>query len=91
MELGAASLTVMDTLVVALPPLLLAVTVYVAVDVMLVGVPEIAPLVVENDSPAGSDGEIDQDVTVPPLTLGVAVVMAVPLVKVNGVPLYTRE
>jgi len=81
----------MDTLVVALPPLLLAVTVYVAVEVMLVGVPEIAPLVVENDSPAGSDGEIDQDVIVPPLTLGVAVVIAVPLVKVNGVPLYIRE
>jgi len=54
---------------------------------MLVGVPDIAPLVVENDSPAGSDGEIDQDVIVPPLTLGVAVVIAVPLVKVNGVPL----
>ena len=91
MELGAASFTVMDTLVVALPPLLLAVTVYVAVDVMLVGVPEIAPLVVENDRPAGNDGEMDQEVTVPPLTLGVAVVIAVPLVKVNGVPLYTRE
>ena len=84
-------MTVMDTLVVALPPLLLAVTVYVAVEVMLVGVPEIAPLVVENESPAGSEGEIDQDVIVPPLTLGVAVVIAVPLVKVNGVPLYTRE
>lgn len=84
-------MTVMDTLVVALPPLLLAVMVYVAVDVMAVGVPEIAPLVVENDSPAGSDGEIDQDVTVPPLTVGLAIVMAVPLVNVNGVPLYTRE
>ena len=60
-------------------------------EVMLLGVPDIAPLVVENDSPAGSEGEIDQDVIVPPLTLGVAVVIAVPLVKVNGVPLYTRE
>ena len=47
-------------------------------EVMLVGVPEIAPLVVENESPAGSEGEIDQDVIVPPLTLGVAVVIAVP-------------
>ena len=27
---------------------------------MLVGVPEMAPLVVENDRPAGNDGEIDQ-------------------------------
>ena len=89
--MGAASFTVMDTLVVSLPPLLLAVMVYVAVDVMAVGVPEISPLVVENDSPAGSDGEIDQEVTVPPLTLGVAAVMAVPLVSVNGDPLYKRE
>ena len=58
---------------------------------MLVGVPEIAPLVVENVRPLGSDGEIDHEVTVPPLTVGVAVVMAVPLVRVNGLPLYTRE
>ena len=81
----------MVTSPVPLPPALIAVTVYVVAVVMLVGVPDIAPLVVENDSPAGSDGEIDQDVIVPPLTLGVAVVIAVPLVKVNGVPLYTRE
>lgn len=54
---------------------------------MAVGVPEISPLVVENERPAGSDGEIDQEVTVPPLTVGVAVVMAVPFVNVNGVPL----
>ena len=91
MELGAASFTVIDTLAVELPPVLVAVTVYVAVEVILVGVPEIAPLVVENDSPAGSEGEMDQEVTVPPLTVGVAVVMATPLVSVNGVPLYTRE
>ena len=58
---------------------------------MLVGVPEIAPLVVEKERPVGSDGEIDHEVTVPPLTVGVAVVMAVPLVRVNGLPLYTRE
>ena len=55
------------------------------------GVPEIAPLLVENERPEGNDGEIDQEVTVPPLTLGVTVVMAVPLVKVNGLPLYTME
>ena len=58
---------------------------------MVVGVPEISPFEVENVRPAGSDGEIDQEVTVPPLTLGVAVVMAVPLVNVNGVPLYESE
>ena len=58
-ELGAASLTVMDTLVVALPLLLLANRVGRRGG-NAVGVPDIAPLVVENDSPAGSDGEIDQ-------------------------------
>ena len=52
-----------------------------------VGVPEIAPVDVENARPAGSDGEIDQSVTAPPLEDGVAVVIAVPLVRVNGVPL----
>lgn len=52
-----------------------------------VGVPLISPLDVLKDSPAGRLGEIDQDVTVPPLTLGLAAVMAVPFVRVNGVPL----
>jgi hypothetical protein len=58
---------------------------------MAVGVPEISPLVVEKERPAGSDGEIDHEVTVPPLTLGVAVVMVVPLLRVNGWPLYVME
>jgi hypothetical protein len=39
--------------------------------------------VLSNDRPDGSDGETDQDVTVPPLDVGVAVVIAVPLVNVN--------
>jgi len=56
-------------------------------DVMAVGVPEIAPVEVLKERPAGSDGEIDQEITVPPLTLGVAVVMAESLVSVNGLPL----
>jgi len=84
-------LTVMLMVAVSVPPVLLAVTVYWVVDEIADGVPEISPLVVENVRPAGSEGEIDQEVTAPPLTLGVAVVMAVPLVNVNGVPLYTRE
>ena len=37
----------------------------------------------ENDNPAGSDGEIDHDVTAPPVAVGFAVVIAVPLVRVN--------
>ena len=35
------------------------------------------------DKPAGRDGETDQEVIVPPFTVGVTVVMAVPLVSVN--------
>ena len=42
-----------------------------------------APVDESRESPAGSDGETDQDVTVPPLEVGVTVVMAVPLVKVK--------
>jgi len=79
----------MVTVVVALPPVLVAETVYVVEDVMAVGVPEIAPVEVLKERPAGSVGEIDHEVTVPPLTLGVAVVMALSLVNVNGLPLYT--
>ena len=73
----------MVTVVVSLPPVLLAVTVYVAEEVIAVGVPLIAPVVVEKESPDGSDGEIDQEVTVPPLEVGVTVVMVVPFVSVS--------
>ena len=69
--------------VVALPPVLLAVTVYDVEDETAVGVPEISPVEVEKERPAGRVGEIDQEVTSPPLALGVAVVIAVPLVSVN--------
>jgi hypothetical protein len=41
-----------------------------------VGVPLIAPVEVSNDRPVGSDGEIDQEVIVPPLAVGVIVVIA---------------
>jgi hypothetical protein len=54
-------------------------------------VPEIAPVEVEKVRPAGKAGVIDHEVTVPPLADGVAVVMAVPFVNVNGVPLYETE
>ena len=40
-----------------------------------------------NDNPAGSDGETDQEVIGPPLTVGVAVVIVVPFVNVNEVGL----
>ena len=68
----------------SLPPVLLAVTVYVPEAVMAVGVPEMAPVEASKARPAGSDGETDQDVMAPPLTVGETVVMAVPLVKVKS-------
>ena len=77
----------MVTVAVALPPELLAVTVYVAVEVIVVGVPEIVPVDVSNSSPVGNAGETDHEVTVPPLADGVAVVLAIPFVRVNGLPL----
>ena len=49
---------------------------------MAVGVPLIAP-VDESGQTCGEEGETDHDVMVPPLAVGVTVVMAVPLVKVN--------
>ena len=48
-----------------------------------VGVPLMAPVDESNAKPAGSDGETDHDVIVPPLEVGVAVVMVVPLVRVK--------
>ena len=58
-----------------------------ATEVMAVGVPLMAPVEESSERPAGSDGETDHVVTVPPLTDGVAVVMATPFVRVNGLPL----
>ena len=42
-----------------------------------------APVEESKDKPAGSDGKTDQDVIVPPLTVGVTVVIALPLVSEN--------
>ena len=80
---GAMSLTTMVTEAVVLPPVLPAVTVYEDEVVMAVGVPLMAPVDESSERPDGSDGETDQDVTGPPLTDGVTVVMAVPFVSVN--------
>jgi hypothetical protein len=63
----------------------------VAEDVTAVGVPLIAPVVESKDKPAGSVGETDHDVIVPPLTVGVVVVIAVPLVNVKLLGLYDKE
>jgi len=82
-EDGGAILTWIVTTAVALPPVFVAVIVYVVEEVIAVGVPLMAPVELSNDKPDGSDGEIDQDVGVPPPEVGVVVVIGVPLVSVN--------
>ena len=47
-----------------------------------VGVPLMAPVEESIESPAGSEGQTAQDVGVPPLTVGVTVVIADPFVSV---------
>ena len=85
------SLTTMVTLAVSVPPVLVAVIVYEAEDVTSVGVPLMAPVVVSNDRPAGSEGETEYDTTLPPVEVTVAVVMAVPLVNVKEFVLYVID
>ena len=76
-------MTTMVMLAVSLPPVLLAVTVYDAEEVMAEGVPLMAPVEESSERPAGRVGETDHEVTVPPAVVGVTVVIAVPLVSVN--------
>ena len=78
-------MTTMVMVAVSVPPVLVAVIVYEAEDVTSVGVPLMAPVVVSNDRPAGSDGETEYDTTLPPVEVTVSVVMAVPLVRVSEV------
>ena len=54
-----------------------------AEEVTAEGVPEMAPVEESSERPDGSEGETDQEVTGPPLAVGVTVVMAVPLVRVK--------
>jgi hypothetical protein len=62
---------------------LVATIVYVALDEIAVGVPEMAPVDVSRDKPAGSVGETDHDTTVPPVEVGVAVVIAESFARVK--------
>ena len=64
---------------------------YVVADSTTVGVPEISPVDEEKVRPAGSDGVIAQEVTVPPLADGDSGVIADPFSKVNGLPEYETE
>ena len=61
-EDGITSLTTMVTVVVELPPLLVAVTVKVAEEVIAVGVPLITPVEESIANPAGSVEETDQEI-----------------------------
>ena len=62
---------------------MLAVTVYVVLEEVVVGVPEMAPVEESIERPDGRDGETLQDVTAPPLEVGGTVVMATPFAKVS--------
>lgn len=75
---GAVLLTVMVTVALALPVALLAVMVYVLVAALAVGVPDITPVEVLNDRPAGSGALMDQLLAVPPVLVGVNVGMVAP-------------
>ena len=77
---------VIVTVVVTLPPVLVALTVYVLVALTTVGVPDISPVAVSNRRPTGSAGVIVQDTTGPPVVVGVSACIAVLLVSVYGVP-----
>ena len=48
----------------------------------IVGVPHMLPLVDPKERPLGRLGSISHDVTAPPLTLGVLVVIVVPFSRV---------
>ena len=43
-----------------------------------------APVAVSSDKPAGSDGDTEYEVTVPPVDVGEMVVMAVPFSNVRS-------
>jgi hypothetical protein len=68
---------------------LLAVTVYSKADWIAVGVPEMTPVVGSSDSPAGSTGLTDHDVTVP-VTVGILFIMATFCVYTAEVVVYDK-
>ena len=56
-----------------------------------VGVPLMVPVEESIANPAGREGEMDHEVTSPPLVVGVTVVIAVSLVRVNEFGLYDSD
>jgi len=85
--LGASSWTVIEMVTESLPAALLAWTVIDVAPVTAEGVPLMAPVDVLNDKPFGNvPEEMLHEVAAPPVFVGVMVLMAVFLVKVNGEP-----
>lgn len=77
------SLTVIEIAELLDPAELVAVIVYDVVELIEVGVPHMLPFIVPNDNPEGSDGEIDQEDTSPPVFAGFIDEIDVFFVKVN--------
>jgi hypothetical protein len=63
-------LTVINTTAVALPPVLVAMTVNLVMEVTAVGVPLMPPVAVLKLNPAGSAGLTLYEVTAPPMLVG---------------------
>ena len=84
-------MTVMVIVAVSVPPVLVAVIVYEAVEVTAVGVPLIAPVEVSRTNPAGRDGDTAYDTTAPPVEVTVSVVIAVPFSNVSVVEPYVMD
>ena len=68
---------------VPLPPALVAVTLYTVDGDTTVGIPLISPVLASIDRPVGRFGEIVQELTAPPLTVGVTAPIAAPFVSVS--------
>ena len=79
-ELGATSFTVIVIALVVVPPLFVAVTVYVPGVVIIVGVPEITPVDVFKLRSDGREGLTEYETTVPPEFEGELLGMGVPFV-----------
>ena len=52
-----------------------------------VGVPLISPVVASMEIPFGNPGDIDQEITAPPLAVGETEFIGVPLVRTNALGL----
>ena len=77
------SLTTISTLSVALPPVLVAVIVYVVKSEITVGVPLISPVDGSRNRPVGRFGNMDQVKIAPPPTVGVVADIGESLVTTN--------